>query len=91
MALTSGQSLARDSLLPLGVGVMGEVSCARDTRLDREVGLEVLREEFAGDEERLRRAEREGRMHAPLGPPLDHPNAVQIHGVGVGLWVGVLC
>jgi len=56
---------------------MGEVWRARDTRLDREVAIKVLPEEFAGDEERLRRFEREAKTLAAL----NHPNVAQIHGV----------
>ena len=56
---------------------MGEVYRARDTRLDREVAIKVLPTEFATDEERLRRFEREAKSLASL----NHPNIAQIHGV----------
>jgi Tol biopolymer transport system component len=56
---------------------MGEVYRARDTRLGREVAIKVLPEQLAGDEERLRRFEREARTLASL----NHPNVAGIHGV----------
>ncbi len=78
MSLTPGQSLSFYEILgPLGVGGMGEVYLARDTRLDREVAIKVLPEEFADDEERLRRFEREAKTLASL----NHPNVAGIHGI----------
>jgi serine/threonine-protein kinase len=55
---------------------MGEVYRARDTKLDRDVAIKVLPEEFANDEERLARFEREARLLASL----NHPNIASIHG-----------
>ena len=46
----------------LGAGGMGEVYRARDSRLDREVAIKLLPADFASDEDRLRRFEREARM-----------------------------
>jgi len=76
--LVAGQTLSNYEILgPLGVGAMGEVYRARDTRLGREVAIKVLPEELAGDEERLQRFEREARTLASL----NHPNVAGIHGV----------
>jgi len=76
--LAAGQSLMHYEILgPLGAGGMGEVYRARDTRLAREVAIKVLPEELAGDEERLRRFEREARTLASL----NHPNVAGIHGI----------
>ena len=56
---------------------MGEVYRAKDTRLEREVAVKLLPDEFAQDEERLRRFEREAKSLASL----NHPNVAQIHAV----------
>ena len=63
---------------PLGVGGMGEVYHARDTRLGREVAIKVLPEPFANNPERLARFEREARAVAALS----HPNILAIHDYG---------
>ena len=62
----------------LGEGGMGEVYRARDTKLDREVAVKVLPEEFAQDRERLARFEREARAVAALS----HPNILAIFDFG---------
>ena len=78
MSLAAGKKLASYEILGLlGAGGMGEVYRARDTRLDREVAIKALPDEFAADEERLRRFEREARTLAAL----NHPNIAQIFGV----------
>ncbi len=61
----------------LGAGGMGKVYRARDPRLDRDVAIKVLPQEFAEDADRLRRFEREAKMVAAL----DHPNIVTIYSV----------
>ena len=60
----------------VGVGGMGEVYRARDTRLDRDVALKVLPQEFTSDPDRLARFQREAKMLAAL----NHPNIAGIHG-----------
>jgi len=61
----------------LGVGGMGEVYRARDTKLNREVALKVLPFAVAHDSDRLRRFEREAKIVASL----NHPNIAIIHGL----------
>jgi Tol biopolymer transport system component/predicted Ser/Thr protein kinase len=78
MSLASGTRLGPyDVLGPLGVGGMGEVYRARDSRLKREVALKVLPEAFANDPERMARFQREAEALAAL----NHPNIAQIYGV----------
>src|SRR5215203_4088996 len=60
----------------IGVGGMGEVYRARDTKLDRDVALKVLPEAFSRDPERLARFEREAKTLAAL----NHPHIAHIHG-----------
>lgn len=61
----------------LGKGGMGEVFSAHDTKLGRDVALKVLPPEWAGDETRRARFEREARTVAGL----NHPNIVTLHSV----------
>ena len=56
---------------------MGVVYRALDTRLDRQVALKVLPEEFARDEKRLSRFESEAKTVAQL----DHPAIVTIYAI----------
>jgi len=77
MSLEAGQKLAHYEIVePIGKGGMGEVYRARDTKLDRDVAIKVLPEEFAEDDERLARFEREAKLLASL----NHPNIASIHG-----------
>jgi serine/threonine protein kinase/Tol biopolymer transport system component len=63
----------------LGVGGMGEVFRARDTRLNRDVAVKVLPKDFAADADRLRRFEREAKTLAAL----NHPNVLTVFDAGV--------
>jgi len=77
MPLESGRKLGPYEIVePIGKGGMGEVYRARDTKLDREVAIKVLPEEFAEDDERLARFEREAKLLASL----NHPNIASIYG-----------
>ena len=77
VAIVKGTRLGNYEILSLlGKGGMGEVWRARDTTLGREVAIKTLPEEFARDEERLARFEREAKLLATL----NHPNIAAIYG-----------
>ncbi|HEX2455648.1 MAG TPA: protein kinase [Vicinamibacterales bacterium] len=78
MSLTTGTRLNQyEVTAQLGAGGMGEVYCARDTRLQRNVAIKILPSLFATDAERLTRFEREAQVLASL----NHPHIAQIYGV----------
>jgi eukaryotic-like serine/threonine-protein kinase len=66
-----------DSLL--GVGGMGHVYRARDTRLNRDVALKMLPHAFAADPDRMARFTREAQTLAAL----NHPHIAQVYGLEV--------
>ena len=78
MSLGAGTRLAHYEIIePIGKGGMGEVYRALDTKLDRDVAVKVLPDEFAKDKERLARFEREAKLLASL----NHPNIASIYGL----------
>ena len=78
MALTSGTLLGPYEITAqIGVGGMGEVYRARDTKLDRDVAIKIVPEAFAHDAERLSRFQREAKTLASL----NHPNIAAIYGL----------
>ena len=78
MPLTPGTNLSQYEVVEaIGEGGMGEVYRARDTKLGRDVAIKVLPEEFARDQERLDRFEREARLLAQV----NHANIATLHGL----------
>jgi WD40 repeat protein len=61
----------------LGSGGMGDVYCATDSKLGRQVAIKLLPDALAREPERQARLEREARVLASL----NHPNIAAIHGI----------
>src|SRR6266481_4104797 len=79
MALTSGSRLGPYEIVsPLGAGGMGEVYRARDTRLDRDVAVKVLRTSLSSDANLRQRLEREAKAVSKLS----HPHICTLHDIG---------
>src|SRR2546423_1681202 len=77
--LTAGQAIGPYRVVSvLGVGGMGEVYLAQDTRLGRQVALKLLPPQFTMNADRVRRFEQEARAVSAL----NHPNIVTIHEIG---------
>ncbi len=67
MSLATGTRLEHYEILSaIGAGGMGEVYCARDTKLGRNVAFKVLREVFESDPNRLSRFRSEAQLLASL-------------------------
>ena len=79
MPLQPGARLGPYEILSLaGVGGMGEVYKARDTRLDRTVAIKILSDTLAADPQFRERFDREARTISQL----DHPHICALHDVG---------
>lgn len=77
MTISLGTKLGPYEIVaPLGVGGMGEVYRARDTKLDREVAIKILPNALARDAARVARFEREAKLLASI----DQPNIATIYG-----------
>ncbi|HXY50679.1 MAG TPA: protein kinase [Terriglobales bacterium] len=77
--LSPGARLGSYEILErLGVGGMGEVYRAKDTRLDREVAIKTLSLDHCSHPEALLRFEQEARAASAL----NHPNIVTIYELG---------
>jgi serine/threonine protein kinase len=79
VTIPAGTRLGPYEILALiGVGGMGEVYRARDTRLGREIAVKVLADHLARDPDALARFEREARAVATLA----HPNILDVLDIG---------
>jgi Tol biopolymer transport system component len=79
MTLSAGKRLGSYEILSIvGVGGMGEVYKARDTRLDRVVAIKVLPDHVASNPDLRSRFEREARAISSLS----HPHICTLHDVG---------
>ena len=84
MTLSPGSRLGHyDIVAELGVGGMGAVYRARDSKLNRDVAIKVLLASVANDADRLARFGREAQVLASL----NHPNIAAIYGVEEGALV----
>ena len=63
----------------IGGGGMAVVYLAKDVFLDRPVAVKVLREEYIGDQDYIRRFHKEAKSIASLS----HPNIVNIYDFGI--------
>ena len=79
MPLAAGQRLGSYEILSIiGVGGMGEVYKARDTRLERIVAIKALPDHVASDPDLRQRFEREAKAISSLS----HPHICTLHDVG---------
>src|ERR1700732_4596101 len=79
MGLAVGTKLGPYEIVsPLGSGGMGEVYCARDTRLERNVAVKVLPANLRSDPSLRQRLEREAKAISKLS----HPHICTLHDIG---------
>jgi len=78
-SLSAGTVIDRYEILSLlGVGGMGEVYLAHDSKLQRKIALKVLPVALQADPDRLRRF----RQEATAAASLNHPNIAHIYEIG---------
>jgi len=76
MSLTAGARVGSYEIIDLvGTGGMGEVYRARDLKLKRDVAIKVLPDNFAEEQERIARFQREAEVLASL----NHTNIATVH------------
>lgn len=79
MSLSSGTRVGPYEIVAaIGAGGMGQVYRARDSKLDRDVALKILPQEFSTDGDRVMRFTREAKTLASL----NHPNIAQVYDAG---------
>src|SRR5437660_2674200 len=79
MTIIAGTQLGHYTIISqLGVGGMGEVYLAEDTRLHRKVALKILPADLASNQDRMRRFDQE----ATAAAALNHPNIAHIYEIG---------
>src|SRR5678815_5049631 len=79
MALSPNTTIAHYRVITkIGAGGMGEVYCARDNRLDREVAIKLLPADVSSNSDRLQRFEQEARATSAL----NHPNILTVYDIG---------
>jgi serine/threonine protein kinase len=84
MALAAGTRIGPYEVVSLvGVGGMGEVYKARDSRLDRIVAIKILRADVAGRADRRVRFDKEARAITSLSP-FRAGTPVRLFALGVG-------
>ena len=78
--MLAGDSLAQFKIInKLGEGGMGEVYLAEDTKLNRQIALKTLRDDYFGDQDRRDRFEREAKTAAQI----QQANVMAIYDIGV--------
>src|SRR5207253_11394433 len=79
MTIIAGTQLGHYTIISqLGVGGMGEVYLAEDTRLHRKVALKILPAAVASNQDRMRRFKQE----ATAAAALNHPHIAHIYEIG---------